>query len=129
MADILVIDDEPHYRTALRRALELEGHQVRTAADAEEGVVAYRQAPADLVIVDLYMPRKSGLQAISDLRHEFRDVRVIAITGSISGVSGYKLQAAAAVGAQRTLRKPFEDTELFEAVHAVLGNEDETQAE
>ena len=125
MAVILVIDDESHYRAALKRILELEGHEVRTAADGEEGVVEYRRAPADLVIVDLYMPRKSGLQAISDLRNEFADVKVIAITGSDSGVSGYKLQAAAAVGAQRTLRKPFDEAQLLEAVRAVLADEDE----
>jgi CheY-like chemotaxis protein len=74
--------------------------------------------------VDLYMPRKSGLQAISDLRNEFADVRIIAMTGSTSGVSGYKLEAAAAVGAQRTLRKPFDDAQLLEAVRAVLADED-----
>jgi len=127
MADILVIDDEPHYRSALKRALELEGHEVRTAADGEEGVVEYRRAPADLVIVDLYMPRKSGLQAILDLRTEFAGARIIAITGSVSGLSGYKLQAAAAVGAQRTLRKPFDDVQLLEAVRAVLGEEGKAQ--
>ena len=127
MADILVIDDEPHYRSALKRALELEGHEVRTAADGEEGVVEYRRAPADLVIGDLYMPRKSGLQAILDLRTEFAGARIIAITGSVSGLSGYKLQAAAAVGAQRTLRKPFDDVQLLEAVRAVLGEEGKAQ--
>lgn len=129
MADILVIDDEPHYRAALKRILELEGHRVRTAADGEAGVVEYRRAPADLVIVDLYMPRRSGLQAILDLRNEFAGARIIAMTGSASGVSDYKLQAAAALGAQRTLRKPFDDAQLLEAVRAVLGDDDETQAE
>ncbi len=129
MADILVIDDEPHFRSALKRTLELEGHQVRTAADGEEGVVVYRQNPADLVIVDVYMPRKSGLHAISDLRCEFVGVRIIAITGSASGVSDYKLEAATALGAQRTLRKPFDDTQLHEAVRAVLGDEGEVQPE
>ncbi|MHC4138041.1 MAG: response regulator [Planctomycetota bacterium] len=123
MADILVIDDEPHFRSALKRALELEGHQVRTAADGEEGVVEYRHEPSDLVIVDLYMPRKSGLQAILDLRNEFGGVRIIAVTGSASGVSDYKLEAAAALGAQRTLRKPFDDAQLLEAVRAVLEDE------
>ncbi|MHC4165087.1 MAG: response regulator [Planctomycetota bacterium] len=124
MADILVIDDEPHYRSALKRALELEGHQVRTAADGEEGVVAYRQDPADLVIVDLYMPRRTGLQAIYDLRSEFAGARIIAVTGSASHVSDYKLQAAAALGAQRTLRKPFDEAQLLKAVRAVLEDED-----
>jgi CheY-like chemotaxis protein len=120
MANILVIDDEPHFRSALKRTLEFEGHRVRTAADGEEGVLAYRHASADIVIVDLYMPRKEGLQTIDELRNEFPGVKIIALTGSSSAVSDYKLQAAAALGAQRTLRKPIDDAALLEAVQAVL---------
>jgi CheY-like chemotaxis protein len=129
MADILVIDDEPHYRSALKRALGLEGHQVREAADGEEGVMMYRQEPADLVLMDLYMPRKGGLRAIFDLRREFAGARIIAMTGSARGLSQDLLRAAEALGARRTLEKPFDDTQLLEAVQAVLGDEGEAQPE
>ncbi|MHC4669827.1 MAG: response regulator [Planctomycetota bacterium] len=78
----------------------------------------YRQEPADLVIMDLYMPRKGGLRAIFELRREFLGARIIAMTGSARGLSQDMLRAAEALGAQRTLEKPFDDAQLRAAVRA-----------
>src|SRR5262245_22104479 len=61
MARILVIDDEPLVRDAVRGLLEFAGHEVSEAVDGVEGADLFRRHPCDLVLCDLYMPRESGL--------------------------------------------------------------------
>ena len=120
MAEILVIDDDPGYRSALKRFLQLEGHQVRTAQDGQEGVMIYRHKPVDLVILDLCMPRKGGLQVALDLRGEFPGAKIIAITGDPDALRQNLLDDATALGVNRALQKPFDGSQLLAAVREVL---------
>lgn len=62
MATILIIDDEKGIRKMLRQILESEGHQIVEANNGRKGLELYRQAPADLVIMDLLMPVKDGME-------------------------------------------------------------------
>ena len=78
---ILVIDDEPSALDVLRRILEGEGYEVQVAANGLDGVALFRQQPCDLVITDMVMPVKDGLQTILELREEAPDLPIIAISG------------------------------------------------
>lgn len=121
MAKILVIDDDPQVRHLLVLALNNAGHEAVSAENGAEGVRVYRVEPTDLVITDLIMPEKEGIETIVELRREFPGVRIIAISGGgrQSGVDF--LPVAAKLGAVRTLHKPFTIKELYETVAEVLG--------
>ncbi len=122
MASIIVIDDDHGCRSAAKRALELEGHDVRTAAEGEEGLSLCRQKPADLVVTDLFMPGKDGLETIQQLRLEFPDVPIIAVSGSTKRGPGDLLEVARHLGAKRTLAKPFDAEQFTDAVREILGD-------
>jgi two-component system, chemotaxis family, chemotaxis protein CheY len=118
MARILVIEDERDVGFMLKRVLELAGHQVLSAADGAEGMKLFREAPAELVITDLYMPNQEGLETIMQLRREFPDLKVIAISGNEA--AGAMLTVARALGAVAALQKPFSSDELLAAVEKAL---------
>ena len=121
MKRILVIDDHTELRQMLRRILEREGYEVVEAGDGKEGVELYRQVPADLIITDVVMPEKDGVEIIRELKRDFPDVRVIAISGGSRTLGAqYCLAAMKALGALYVLAKPFGRKELLEAVHEFL---------
>ncbi len=117
---ILLIDDDASLRGAIRRALERAGHEVVEATDGAAGLRLYRARGADVVILDIFMPERDGLEFILDLRAEGRRAKVIAISGG--GQTGQidMLRAAAAFGAARTLSKPVALSQLLAAVDDVL---------
>lgn len=121
MATILVIDDELFMLEFVRKILESAQHTVLVATSADSGLDAYRAHRPDLVITDLIMPDKDGLEAIQELRQENPATRIIAISGG--GRSGYTnaLEAAKAFGAVETVRKPFSPNVLLAAVTRALG--------
>ncbi len=120
MATILVIDDELFMLEFVRKILESAQHKVLMATSADSGLEAYRANKPDLVITDLIMPEKDGLEAIQELRKENPAARIIAISGG--GRSGYTnaLEAAKVFGARETVRKPFSPNVLMAAVTRVL---------
>jgi two-component system response regulator (stage 0 sporulation protein F) len=105
MASILIVDDEAPIRTLLRSILEADGHQVREAANGQIGLTLYRQAPADLVITDILMPERDGMEVTLALTQEFLDARVIAMTGA-NGDQNF-LNVAKLFGARQVIQKPF----------------------
>jgi len=121
MARILLIDDEEGLRSLLRRALEQRGHVVVEARDGREGLRLHRQDPAEVVITDIQMPDRDGLEVIMDLRREARGAKVIAMSGGGSVLSPVvALEMALPLGAFATLTKPFRLEELFDAVDRAL---------
>lgn len=125
MARILIIDDDVEIRLLLRKMLEREGHEVVEAGDGREGLRRFQAAPIDVILLDMLMPEPDGLETILALRRVDPAVKVIAISGG--GQTGTRdfLYVAAALGAQRTLRKPFHRQELLEAVRDLIRGEDE----
>ncbi len=120
MALILIIDDEPQIRSMLKLMLERDGHKVAEAPDGTEGIRIYRQNPADLIITDLIMPNKDGIGMIIDLKKEFPDVKIIAMSGGgLNKPEGY-LKGAKKLGAACTLTKPIDRDEMLKAVKDVL---------
>ena len=118
MASILVIDDDPDTREVLLSTLESAGHTVALASDGKQGVEQYRAKPADLVITDLYMPGQEGLETIKQLRMEFPEVRIVAMSGKPTGAT--MLSVATRLGAAAILSKPFLPQELLTAVEQAL---------
>lgn len=120
MADILLIDDDETFRDVLACALEQSGHTVRQAANGIEGLRIYRQSPADLVITDIVMPEKEGLDVIRDLHREFPAARVIAMSGGLAQDPKLYLFMAEKFGAAAVLAKPFQLADLAKAVDTAL---------
>ena len=122
MARILIIDDEPQIRSMLTLMLEREGYEVIEASDGVAGIKEYRQNPVDLIITDLIMPNKDGIGMIIDLKKEFPDVKIIAMSGGgLNKPDGY-LKGAKKLGAACTLTKPIDREEMLKAVKDTLKN-------
>lgn len=120
MARILVIDDDNELRSILRAALEVAGHQVWEAADGAQGIRTFRQWPADIILCDVVMPVKEGLETIRELRHLFGDVKIVAMSGGAYGGTMDFLPFAAKFGAVRILKKPFDMRALRDVLEEVL---------
>ena len=116
---ILVIEDEASIRCLLRHMLEDAGYVVTEAANGRKGLHAFRLAPPDLVITDLFMPDRDGIEVIQHLRKTRRDVKMLAISGASGTMDSF--EAATAAGATAVLRKPFGIQPLLRMVAALLG--------
>ena len=120
MARILIIDDEPQIRSMLKLMLERDGYEVVEAQDGVAGIKVYRQNPADLIITDLIMPNKDGIGMIIDLKKEFPEVKIIAMSGGgLNKPDGY-LKGAKKLGAVCTLTKPIDREEMLRVVKDIL---------
>jgi CheY-like chemotaxis protein len=119
MARILLIDDNDAFRPLLRMSLEAAGHEVAEACNGNEGLRLYRDYPADVVVCDLFMPEKDGLETIRALRAS-GDVKIIAISGEGPLAHGGMLNIARALGAAKTLSKPVDAETVLEALEEVL---------
>ena len=127
MARILVIDDEPSVLDVLRKILQMEGYEVITAANGEEGLELFRQISCDLVITDMVMPAKDGLQTILDLRKEKPDLPVIAMSGGGTISKERYLVVAGYLDRVITIPKPFSVESITEAVTKLLFETDEEE--
>src|SRR4051812_25367406 len=112
MARILIIDDNVTFRSLLRQYLERIGYEVAEAGEGEEGLRLHRNRPVDLVLCDLFMPGKEGLEMIQELRQVSR-VPIIAITGDGPAYAPAMLRPAQVLGADRTLLKPLDTNVLL----------------
>jgi CheY-like chemotaxis protein len=120
MRSILVIDDDKLMCLAVARILISAGYNVTQAENGEEGLHLYRTGEFDLVITDLIMPDKEGIQIIRELRKENSDIRIIAMSaGGRGGASDY-LKWARLMGAKQCLNKPITREVLLNAVTSVL---------
>lgn len=120
MAKILVIEDEERLRRTIRVVLEMESHEVTEAPDGAVGLRLYREHGADLVLVDMFMEGRDGLEFIRALRTEAPHPIIVAMSGG--GRTGQVdiLRAAEALGASRTLVKPFELQDLITTIREAL---------
>ena len=131
MHSILVIDDEPDVRDAVKRVLDRAGYAVRTAESAVDALAELESIPTDVVITDIIMPKVDGVQVIESIRKVFPLVRIIAISGGGNfGITAYQptaitttayLASAQQAGAHLVLTKPFESIDLIQAIENVLG--------
>ena len=115
------MDDDELLRAMLRQMLESQGYEVIDAQNGKEGMKLYRMKPADLIITEIIMPEKEGIEVIRELRSEFSRVKIIAMTkASTIGRNTYLLEVAKMLGAQFTFKKPFKREELLDVVRKSL---------
>jgi two-component system response regulator (stage 0 sporulation protein F) len=124
MAKILVFDDEPSILLMLKKMLERAGHEVDMALNGSDGLELFEKNKPDLLITDIIMPQKEGLEIIIELRKKHPDLKIIAISGGGRiGPDGY-LPSAKHFGADLVFQKPLVQKEFIEAVAILLGEKD-----
>ena len=121
MTDILLVEDEHLARICIRDLLEEAGYSVAEASDGEEGLEACSDAHYDLVITDMLMPRRDGVELIRALKNRQSDVPILAISGGGRVPGPLCLALAGNLGAAATLAKPFSRDDLLAAVSTCLG--------
>jgi DNA-binding response OmpR family regulator len=121
MARILVIDDDIEIIGMLKKTLVRSGYEVMVAADGDEALKLQKMTAADLIITDLIMPRKEGLETIMEFRRDYPSVKIIAMSGGGKLEPETYLKTANFLGAQATLAKPFELEEMLREVKKLLG--------
>jgi len=120
MAKILIIDDDNQFREMLHEMVKREGYIVFSALDGAEGMKIFKQEKPDLVITDIIMPEKEGLETILELKKNVPEVKIIAISGGGRSHPGDYLLTAKYFGADKTLAKPFSKSELLNSIVEVL---------
>lgn len=121
MAKILLIDDEEQMRFLLTRMLTRDGHEVFLAQDGEEGVQSYYQVNPDLVITDIIMPKKDGIEVIIELIQAHPKLPIIAISGGRRAVTaGFNLDSAHMLGVRASLLKPFTHQQLLNVIEDIM---------
>jgi len=120
MARILLIDDDDSLRTMLRLTLTHFGHIVIEARNGKEGLDLFPHAGADVVITDIVMPEKEGIEVLMVLRKAEPPVKIIAMSGGGRVSATDYLRIATQLGAARVLAKPFSNEVLKATVDEVL---------
>lgn len=120
MQKILIIEDDAAIRKMLKKFFEKDSYEVFTADNGNLGISLYKERLPDLVITDLIMPEKEGLETIRELKKITPEIKIIAVSGG--GISHPKLYLGLAekLGAVRTFAKPFDKNELVSAVKEIL---------
>lgn len=120
MPRILIIEDDNEVREYLESVLSRAGYEVISAVNGKDGVDLFRENPADLVVTDIIMPEKDGIETIMDLRRANPGLRVIAISGGGRAEPENYLHSAKLLGANRTMKKPFTNQEILDAIRDLL---------
>jgi YesN/AraC family two-component response regulator len=120
MAKILIIDDDPSILMMLKKMLEKAGYTVEVANNGQEGLEKIESCPPDLLVTDIVMPEKEGLELIFYLRKKYPELKIIAISGGGRfSYEGY-LTSAKYFGADRVFQKPLDHKEFVQSVSDLL---------
>ena len=117
---ILVIEDHDDTRDVLDILLRTECYDVTLASDGQDGLDKYRARPADIVLVDVFMPRKNGIETIRELMRDDPDAVCIAMSAEGDPLRRNALEFAREAGARLTLRKPIEPWVLLRTLEGVV---------
>lgn len=123
MERILVVDDDASIRTVLRNILEHEGYDVIVAPNGKVAIELNRQKQADLVITDILMPEKDGVETIVELKEEYPKTRLIAMSGGGHLGPEFYLQIAKTLGVTGIFGKPIEREKLLALIRESVGEE------
>jgi CheY-like chemotaxis protein len=117
---ILVVDDEPGIRELLSMMLEAAGHTVVVAEDGLQAPKVMASQPIDVVITDLLMPERDGLEFITEIRKKYPAVKIIAMSGGGHIARDSYLRIAKNFGAHLLLEKPFSQSSVLGAIDTVM---------
>jgi CheY-like chemotaxis protein len=122
-ASVLVVDDDPLQRAIICEVLCGRSYDCAEASDGDLALASLTRAPADVVVIDMLMDRKDGVETIIEIRKRWPAIRIIAISGGGHSLdSGYLLDTARALGAHAALRKPIDRIELRSLVEDLLAD-------
>jgi CheY-like chemotaxis protein len=121
LATILVIDDDDAVRDFLVEAIEEAGHTVIAANGGVVGLNKFAEEHPDVVLTDIIMPDRDGLEVISEIRSVDPDARIVAMSGgALRTTAVFCLDAAMELGATAVLKKPFRLAQLMEVIDGCL---------
>ena len=120
MAKILVVDDREMVRTVIARVLRQWGYTVDMAKNGREALERFAANPADLVVLDMFMPLMNGFDALVAFRSQYPETKVVAMSGGGEFVMEDALAEATKLGAHAVLSKPFSPEEKLETVTGLL---------
>ena len=121
MCRIILIDDDIELLRQMVTAFHSAGYKVRAAPDGQVGLAHFMAEPSDLVVTDIIMPNREGIETIVELRKASPSVKVIAISGGYRAGPEDFLQLARHVGADGALAKPFRLAKLLAMAAQLLG--------
>ncbi|UCH92505.1 MAG: response regulator [Candidatus Aminicenantes bacterium] len=113
MARVLIVDDDFQMREMLGVILEHKGYEVTKASNGNKAITLQGEKPFDIIITDIIMPGKEGLETISELRHSYPGLKIIAMSGGGRHRPEGYLELASQYGADRVLAKPFGSWEIL----------------
>lgn len=120
MAKILVIEDDEILNDMLSQLLSESGHEVGRAGDGDQGLELLAASPFDLIVTDIVMPEKEGIETILAIRKISKTIPIIAISGGGRVGAGQYLELALGLGADYAFSKPFGTAPFLEAVRECL---------
>ena len=120
MAKILIVEDDDEVRDVLKTLLQDEGHDVSEASDGNEAIEQFLRIPVDLVILDIVLPDKEGLETIIDLRRTHPNVKIMAMSGGGRTSPQDYLDMAKRLGAVEVIAKPFSIDDFLRSVNLAL---------
>ncbi len=121
MTRVLVIDDNDDFRKLALQWFQSHGIEAEGAANGVQGLALQRARPADVIVTDIFMPEKEGIETIHELCKEFTEVKIIAVTG-YEPLRNYDVfEVARQAGAVKTFMKPFKFEDLVAAVRELTG--------
>ena len=122
MAKIFVFDDEISILLMVKKMLEKNGHEVETALNGKEGIELFEKGKPDLLITDIIMPEKEGLETIFTIKKKYPDLKIIAISGGGRIGPDEYLPVAKLLGASAVFQKPLIPKEFMQTVTDLLND-------
>ena len=116
---VLVVDDNADARNSIRMLLEMEGFAVCVAANGREAIELHRRAPVDVVLTDIFMPEKDGIETIHEIRASYPSVQIAVMSGSQKARLESLKIVARELGVSTFLLKPVDPRALIETVKAL----------
>ncbi|ETR71127.1 MAG: response regulator receiver protein [Candidatus Magnetoglobus multicellularis str. Araruama] len=120
MPTIVIADDDNHLRSMLKQIIETEDYNVIEAMNGQQAIDFVKKHPVDLVITDLIMPTKEGIETINELKHLNPDLPIFAMSGGSLTNAKVNLKIALNLGVSKTFLKPFDVNEMLEAIKAIV---------
>lgn len=122
MQEILIIDDDLDFNESLTKMLSRKGYGVRQATTGQGGVDLFKKHPVDLVIADILLPDRDGVNVILDIQKALPGIKIIAISGGGHCASGeeYLNDIQLLCNVQHTLAKPFQCNQLFDLIDGLF---------